>query len=241
MKALPKLALLAASMLYVFTSCGGGEQKDKTVADTTTVAPPPVSVKTIVTTPENMMIVRHKVKNYEAWLPFFEDHDTVRVKYGLHKYVIGRGWPDTNMILVAMKFDDAEKVKAFGKDPSLKTAMQKGGVISEPIMQMTVTNWQDTANVGTVPRVLTEFTVKDWNNWYNKFTEGRKERVDNGITDRVVGHDIMDDHKVELVTALTDTARAFAYWKSDALKKRREESGMIGEPKRFMFTIVKKY
>jgi len=38
-----------------------------------------------------------------------------------------------------------------------------------------------------------------------------------------------------------DTAKAFAYYKSDALKKRREAGGVIGEPERFLFRIVQRY
>jgi len=38
-----------------------------------------------------------------------------------------------------------------------------------------------------------------------------------------------------------DTAKAFAYFNSDALKKRREAGGVIGEPKRFLFRVVQRY
>jgi hypothetical protein len=56
-----------------------------------------------------------------------------------------------------------------------------------------------------------------------------------------VGHELNDDKKVSVVTALTDTAKAFAYHKSDALKQRHAAEGMIGEPNRFIFHIVKVY
>jgi hypothetical protein len=65
--------------------------------------------------------------------------------------------------------------------------------------------------------------------------------MDNGIVDRVIGHDAGDNKKVILITAVLDTAKAFAYYKSDALKKRREAGGVIGEPQRFLFTIAKRY
>ncbi len=61
------------------------------------------------------------------------------------------------------------------------------------------------------------------------------------LTARVIGHDPDDNKKVSLVTAVIDTAKAFAYWKSDALKKRREAGGVIGEPERFVFQVVKRY
>ena len=65
--------------------------------------------------------------------------------------------------------------------------------------------------------------------------------MDNGITDRVYGYDPDDNKKVSLVTAVLDTAKAFAYYNSDALKKRRAAGGVIGEPKRFLFRVVQRY
>ena len=90
-------------------------------------------------------------------------------------------------------------------------------------------------------RSLSNFTVKDWEAWKKNFFEGKEERLANGITDRVVGHDANDNKKVHLVTALMDTAKAFAYYKSDELKKRRAAGGVMGEPERFLFRIVKRY
>jgi len=83
--------------------------------------------------------------------------------------------------------------------------------------------------------------VKDWDAWQKSFEEGKQERIDNGIVERAFGHDADDNKKVSLVTAVTDTAKAFAYYKSDALKKRRAASGVIGEPKRFLYRVVQRY
>lgn len=229
---------------FIFSSCNSGENKTtETTADTAAAATTtePAAVNTIVTSPQNMFMIRHKVKNFTAWLPVYDAHDSVRLKYGVHSYVLGRGLTDSNMVMIATKIDDIEKAKAFSKDPGLKEAMQKGGVTGTPVVQITTAEWQDTANIGALPRVLTEFAVKDWDVWKTKFAEHRQERADNGIVDRLVGHDAADNHKVILVTALTDTAKAFAFWKSDLIKKRREEGGVTGEPKRFIFTIAKRY
>jgi len=83
--------------------------------------------------------------------------------------------------------------------------------------------------------------VKDWDAWLKGFEDGKQERIDNGILDRVVGHDLDDLKKVYVVTAIVDSAKAFAYYKSDALKKRRLASGVIGEPVRFLYQVVKRY
>jgi sucrose-6-phosphate hydrolase SacC (GH32 family) len=145
------------------------------------------------------------------------------------------------MVLVAVKCDDMAKAKAFAKDPSLKKAMQKGGVTGAPSFSFVTMTFQDTAVISSDMMSRTTFTVKDWDAWQKSFEEGRQQRLDNGITVRAYGHDPDDNKKVVLVTALTDTAKAFAWYKSDELKKRREAGGVIGEPKRFLFRVVQRY
>jgi hypothetical protein len=61
------------------------------------------------------------------------------------------------------------------------------------------------------------------------------------LIDRVYGHEADDNKKVTLVVAVTDTAKANAFWKSDQLKKLRAGSGVTSEPNRFVFRIVKRY
>ena len=73
------------------------------------------------------------------------------------------------------------------------------------------------------------------------FEDAKQERLDNGIAVRAYGHNSDNDKKVVLVTAIMDTAKAFAYYKSDMLKKRRAESGVIGEPERFLYRVVQRY
>lgn len=240
--------LPGAAMAFLLVSCGGGGSKEKARTDSTTTAAttgttPAVAapVNTIVTTPQNMVVVTHKVANFAKWQAAFEEHDSARLANGLHKYIIGRGLMDTNMVLVAMKADDIAKAKAFSKDPSLRKAMQKGGVTGAPVMSYVTATWQDTATINTNIRSNTTFSVKDFDAWQKSFETGKTERTDNAITDRLIGHDVDNNKKVALVTAITDTAKAFAYYKSDALKKRREAGGVIGTPARFLYKIVKRY
>src|SRR4030095_9028620 len=126
-------------------------------------------------------------------------------------------------------------------DASLKKAMQKGGVVGTPSFSFVTAEWQDTAMLDSKIRSRSTFEVKDWEAWKTNFLANKQQRLDNGITDRVLSHDVDNNKKVSLVTAVLDTAKAFAYYKSDAIKKAREAGGVIGEPKRFLFTIVKRY
>ncbi len=238
--------LFCAATLFFLTSCGGDGSKEQTNTDSTTTVDSNTNavtpeINTIITTPQNIMIVTHKISNFAKWKTSYDEHDSMRLVNGIHSYVIGRGMQDSNMVLVAVKVDDMDKAKAFAKDPSLKKAMQKGGVTGTPSISFVTTTFQDTAVISSNIRSRTSFTVKDWDTWQKNFEEGKPERLDNGITTRAYGYDPDDNKKVSLVTAIMDTAKAFAYYKSDALKKRREAGGVIGEPKRFLYRLVQRY
>ena len=207
--------ILFTAMTLLFASCNSGDKKttETPTGDTTTT--PEVKVNTIVTTPQLMGMIKHKVKDYAAWKAAYDSHDSARLANGLHRYVIGRGMDDSMMVLIAMK--------------------------ATPEISFVNVVWQDTVNVGSIPRVITSFTVKDFDTAKKGFEEGRQERMDNGITDRQYGHDADDNHKVSMVTALTDVDKAKAYWGSDAIKKRIEAGGLTTQPQRFIFNIVARY
>ena len=194
----------------------------------------------IVTSPQIMMLAKHRVGNYAKWKMSYDAHDSMRLANGMHNYVIGRSTEDSNMIFVVLKADDVAKAKAFVKDPSLKQAMQKGGVTGTPTIMMVNMVWQDTATVAGI-RSLSSFNVKDWATWQKAFEEGRSERLENGVADRTYGNDPENPNMVTLVVAILDSTKAVAYWKSDMLKKRREAGGVIGQPERFLFRIAQRY
>jgi hypothetical protein len=237
--------LLCAAMAFFLTSCGSGKgdeanNADSTATDTTTSMAAP-EANTIITTPQNMMVITHKVSNFAKWKSAYDEHDSARLANGIHNYVIARGVQDSNMVMVALKIDDIAKAKAFAKDPGLKKAMQKGGVTGAPSISIATMVFQDTADIGPALRSRTTLTVKDWDAFQKSFDDGKQERLDNGITVRTYGYDPDDNKKVTLVTALTDTAKAFAYYKSDALKERMKAGGVVGKPQRFIFKIVQRY
>ncbi|HZJ60571.1 MAG TPA: hypothetical protein VFD24_09855 [Chitinophagaceae bacterium] len=243
------LLLLGAAMTFFLISCGSGEEKKSseststdTAAAATTTTTEPAPVNTVITRPQNMVVVRHKVANFAKWMAAYDAHDSARLADGLHSYVISRGeQKDSNIVQVAMKADDLAKAKAFVKDPGLKKAMQKGGVVGAPMIKFYTMVFQDTAVIDSKLRAASIFKVKDWATWQKAFDSTRALKTDNGLMPRAYGYDPDDNHNVVIVSAILDTAKAHAYWNSDMLKQRRAAGGVVGKPERFEYTIVKLY
>ena len=243
--------LCCTAMTFFLISCGGSGSSEKSTTDTTatktdtstaatTPAPAPAA-SAVITTPTDMMVVTHKVKDFAKWKMAYDGDDSNRLAAGVHSYVIGRGAPDSNMVLVALKIDDQQKAKAFGNSPKLKKAMQQGGVVGAPTVKMMTMVFQDTSNISTDLRVRTSITVKDWDKWQKAFDSTRALNEDNGLKLRAYGHETADNHKVSIVSAVTDTAKARAYFGSALLKQRRMASGVVGEPQRMMYHVVQRY
>jgi heme-degrading monooxygenase HmoA len=78
------------------------------------------------------IVVRHHVRDYDAWKPVFDDHEAVRRQHGSTGHRLLRLAEDPNEIVIALDFPSAEAAQAFSQDPSLREAMDRGGVDREP-------------------------------------------------------------------------------------------------------------
>jgi heme-degrading monooxygenase HmoA len=79
-----------------------------------------------------ILIVQHKVRDYDTWKPVFDEHGDVRRRHGATGHVLYRSIDDPNDITIVNHFPSREAAEAFAADPSLKEAMDRGGVIGEP-------------------------------------------------------------------------------------------------------------
>lgn len=241
------LPLLAAALFFL-TACNSSEDTATDASATMdsvaegTADATMAATNTIVTTPQGMVMAKFKVKNYAAWKAVYDQRESLRLASGVHNYVISRVANDSNTIITAFKVDDMAKAKAYLKDPSTTTAMQGAGMMGTPSIRYINTSFQDTAVLAPgVLRTMTTFNIKDWADWEKNFKDGEQERIDNGLAVRLYGHDADDTKKVVIVTALMDTAKAYAYWKSDMLKKRMDAGGITSQPERVVFQIVQRY
>ncbi len=233
------LAVVAGTLLL---SCNSGDKKaSDTPADTTAVkkdsVPPPAPV---TAGPVMIMTITHKVANYAKWKSGYDEHDSARLAYGLHNYVICRGEEDSNMVMVALRMDDVTKAKEMGNSKELMERMKKMGV-TKATMDYTETVMNDTTAIQQTARVMIKSKVKDWAAWKKAFDGHKQARMDAGLTDRVVGHSVGDDHSVFVVCAIADMAKAKAFMQSKDLKDKMNEAGVVGPATSFFYRIAAKY
>jgi hypothetical protein len=243
MKLIKRFSVAFALSGLLFTvSCNQGEEKKEETpvlkADTTAVMP---AEQAKPVKPKNMVIIKHKVANFEKWLPGFEAHDTARLRYGLHNFVIGRGVKDSNMVMVALWMDDYAKAKEFTLLPDLKAAMQKGGVIGKPEIHFMDMQMLDTSTEVSPIRLMITHMVKDFAAWQTSFESHKQVRLDAGMTDRALGYEMDNNKTVSVVTVVNDMAKAEAFIASKDLKDKMQAAGVEGPPALFFYKMAKKY
>ncbi len=78
------------------------------------------------------ILVRHKVKDFDAWRTFFDADAENRRTIGSKGGVVLRALDDPNMVYILYEMEDIEKAKAFFQSDQLKKTMENAGVIGEP-------------------------------------------------------------------------------------------------------------
>jgi hypothetical protein len=78
------------------------------------------------------VLVRAKVRNFEAWKKAYDAHLSVRQEYGLGEEHVLRGADDQNDVVILFKASSLDRAKAFMANPSVVEVIQKSGVVGKP-------------------------------------------------------------------------------------------------------------
>ncbi|MFV5700882.1 hypothetical protein ACM55F_03325 [Flavobacterium sp. XS2P12] len=189
--------------------------------------------------PFKVIVIKHKVADYDKWRKEYDAHDSIRKVYGISHYMIGRGVDDANMIVVINKFSDVLKAKEFSVLPNLKDAMKKGGVTGKPEFFYYDVIRNDPTEIDQKDRLMVKHHVKDFDAWLKVYdAEGIVKRMEEGFIDRGLARSIDDPNIVTLVFAITDMKKAKTNITSEAKKKLMMDAGVEGTPEMFFYKIV---
>ncbi len=78
------------------------------------------------------VMIKHKVKDWDAWKKAFDDHKQTRMDAGLTDRVVAYTVGDNHMVTLVFAVADMAKAKAFMKSKDLADKMKAGGVEGPP-------------------------------------------------------------------------------------------------------------
>lgn len=78
------------------------------------------------------VIVRHKVRDFNAWKPFFVGDAKRQRDAGFTGWHLTRSKNDKNEVVVIFDCQDLDKAVPVFSDPALAELMKKAGVVDQP-------------------------------------------------------------------------------------------------------------
>jgi hypothetical protein len=82
------------------------------------------------------LIVRHTVADFAAWQKVYVEADSIRAKHGCTGERVLRSPSDPNDVLATHEFPSVGHAEAFADDPELRSAMQRGGLVGPPRVEI---------------------------------------------------------------------------------------------------------
>lgn len=197
-----------------------------------------IETEVIEFAPFKVILIKHKVANYDSWRKEYDAHDSIREAYGISHFIVGSGLDDANMILTINKFTDLQKAKDFSALPFLKEAMKKAGVIGPPEFSYYDVIRNNDSEIMQKDRLMVTHRVKDFDAWLKVYdTEGKNKRLEEGLMDRGMARSTDDPNKVVLVFAIIDMKKAKASIISEEKKKLMMDAGVEDVPEMFYYKM----
>lgn len=78
------------------------------------------------------VIVRHKVRDFDAWKPIFVGDAKRQRDAGFTRWHLTRNSHDNNELVIIFECDDLDKAKPMFSDPALAELMKSAGVVDQP-------------------------------------------------------------------------------------------------------------
>jgi heme-degrading monooxygenase HmoA len=79
-----------------------------------------------------ILVVRHKVEDYERWKPGFDEHGATRGESGSKGGYLFRNAEDPNETVILLEWDNLENARRFAQSEDLRETMQRVGVADRP-------------------------------------------------------------------------------------------------------------
>lgn len=78
------------------------------------------------------LLVKHTVKDYDAWKPAFDKHEATRRAGGSRGSHVLRNADSPNEVILLFEWDSAANARKFATSDDLRSVMQQAGVQGAP-------------------------------------------------------------------------------------------------------------
>jgi quinol monooxygenase YgiN len=79
-----------------------------------------------------ILVIQHKVHDFDAWKPVFDEQEPLRRGCGCLGHFVVRDSDEPTDLTVLLQFPSREAAEHYLAEPSMESAMQRGGVESTP-------------------------------------------------------------------------------------------------------------
>jgi len=78
------------------------------------------------------LLIRHKVRDFNAWKPMYDAHLADREAAGLRELYLLRNVEDMTEVVVLLEAENLGKARAFASSEDFRQRMERAGVVDQP-------------------------------------------------------------------------------------------------------------
>lgn len=206
MKAIIKITAMAVMSMLTITACA---QKPNT---------------------KHYLSISHEVSDYDSWKALFDKFNTDRIEAGIIDLFVKQNINNTNSITIFSKVEDLEKAKAFMSSPTLKEAMTKAGVITQPEIVFYKSSAEyEPINTSALITTITH-SVSDFSTWKNTYEAAKELRNNAGISDNLLLISHSNENVVTVLGSSPSAEKFEKFMSNPGLKETMEKAGVTSKP-----------
>jgi heme-degrading monooxygenase HmoA len=78
------------------------------------------------------LLIRHKVRDFNAWKPVYDAHLAAREAAGLRELHLLRNVEDATEVVLLFEAENLGRAREFARSEDLRHAMARAGVVDQP-------------------------------------------------------------------------------------------------------------
>jgi hypothetical protein len=178
----------------------------------------------------NFLTVIHECKDYPTWRKGYDADAPNRAAAGLTEIHVLREHANANLVALMFGVSNVGRAKALAASPELAAAMKAAGIIGTPRVRFRHGEYHPRSATNYATMTL---TVRDYETALKAYAMDAADRKGAGLTDLAVLQLDDDKNNLLILWAVSDVARATAFFDSPALAAHiAKNAGVVGAPER---------